>query len=283
MQAASDAADELKSAYDAIFGSAMSMVEAEIAARDKVVALKDSFADAEATTDDHVASLLAAVQGYNELAGATMAQTKDQERANAQWYMNVAALIETARQAGATTEEFAELARALNLPDEVLVALRTPGADAAKILLESLPGILAQIPSYKNIDVNAKIRAHQIMDDGKLVGVRVGNIELRAAGGVIRQREHAIVGEAGPEAIIPLGNSPAARNNRSNVMAQAGLVGALPVPMSSGGAVTNVSQKFDITVNVPPTADASGVGQAVVDALVAWSRRNGALPVRVAS
>ena len=99
-----------------------------------------------------------------------------------------------------------------------------------------------------------------------------------AAGGVFTQRHVGIVGEAGPEAIVPLGSSPDAQKNRAHVLEAIGA--SAGAAMISGGGGSTVSNTFEVTVNVPPTADPSRVGQSVVDALVAWSRRNGSIPVK---
>jgi len=42
---------------------------------------------------------------------------------------------------------------------------------------------------------------------------------------------------------------------------------------------TSTNNTFEITVNVPTGADKASAGQALVDALVAWQRRNGAVPI----
>lgn len=101
---------------------------------------------------------------------------------------------------------------------------------------------------------------------------------VHAAGGIFTKRHVGIVGEAGPEAIVPLGSSPSAQKNRANVLEAIGASGGATM-ISSGGA-GGVSNTFEITVNVPPSADPTRVGQSVVDALVAWSRRNGSIPVK---
>ena len=73
-----------------------------------------------------------------------------------------------------------------------------------------------------------------------------------AEGGIVTRPTVAMIGEAGPEAVVPL--------NRAN-----------------GGYGETI---ININVSVPPTADQNRVGQAVVDALVAWQRRNGTVPIR---
>jgi hypothetical protein len=61
-----------------------------------------------------------------------------------------------------------------------------------------------------------------------------------------------MVGEAGPEAVIPLSR------------------------LNTGG------NTYQITVNASPLSSPADVGSAVVDALKAYERRNGALPLKVA-
>jgi len=69
-----------------------------------------------------------------------------------------------------------------------------------------------------------------------------------AEGGIVDRPTLAMIGEAGPEAVVPL--------SRTN------------------GIGTNVT----INVTVSPMSSPTDVGAAVVDALQAWSRRNGRLP-----
>lgn len=73
-----------------------------------------------------------------------------------------------------------------------------------------------------------------------------------AKGGIVTRPTLGLVGEAGPEAVIPL--------NRA------------------GGLGTNIS----ITVNAGMGADGAEIGDQIVDALKRYQRRNGALPLAVA-
>lgn len=82
---------------------------------------------------------------------------------------------------------------------------------------------------------------------------QAGGVTRFADGGLVTQPTRALIGEAGPEAVIPLREL----NN-----------------MGMGSTTININ------VSVPPTADQNRVGQAVVDALVAWQRRNGTVPIR---
>lgn len=78
-------------------------------------------------------------------------------------------------------------------------------------------------------------------------------VRRMAEGGIVTGPMNAIIGEAGPEAVIPL-----SRFNRMG------------------------SSTINITINASPLSSPADVGSAVVDALKAYERRNGSLPLKVA-
>jgi phage-related minor tail protein len=80
-----------------------------------------------------------------------------------------------------------------------------------------------------------------------------GGITPFAAGGIVTGPTLGLIGEAGPEAIIPL--------NRA------------------GGMGTTIN----LTVNAGMGTDGGAVGEQIVSALRQYQRRNGALPLTVAS
>ena len=80
---------------------------------------------------------------------------------------------------------------------------------------------------------------------------RNGDVTMFADGGIVTRPTLGMVGEAGPEAIIPLSKF-------------------------NGGSTIN------ITINASPLSSPADVGSAVVDALKAYERRNGSLPLKVA-
>ena len=73
-----------------------------------------------------------------------------------------------------------------------------------------------------------------------------------ASGGIVNHPMIAQIGEAGPEAVIPLSR------------------------LNSGGST------YNLTINASPLSSPADVGSAVVDALKAYERRNGSLPLKVA-
>ena len=83
--------------------------------------------------------------------------------------------------------------------------------------------------------------------------------QFRAMGGPVNGGMPYVVGERGPELFVPRGSGSIIANNR----------------LGGGGT-------FNVTVNASPLSSPADVGAAVVDALAAYNRRNGPLPVRVA-
>lgn len=73
-----------------------------------------------------------------------------------------------------------------------------------------------------------------------------------ASGGIVNHPMIAQIGEAGPEAVIPLSR------------------------LNAGGST------YHLTINASPLSSPADVGSAVVDALKAYERRNGSLPLKVA-
>ena len=82
----------------------------------------------------------------------------------------------------------------------------------------------------------------------------IPNIPRLAKGGIVTSPTTAIVGEAGPEAIIPLAGA--------------------------GGSGLGQTQ-VNITVNAGMGANGLEIGQSIVDELKKYQRRNGPLPLRV--
>jgi hypothetical protein len=80
----------------------------------------------------------------------------------------------------------------------------------------------------------------------------LGGLMMFARGGIVTAPTLGIVGEAGPEAVIPLDRA--------------------------GGLGTTIN----VTVNAGMGANGDAVGKAVVDALRQYQRHNGAIPITVA-
>ena len=106
-----------------------------------------------------------------------------------------------------------------------------------------------------------------IPDVGGMVSGAVGGIGSAVkglfgfgpTGAIVRQPTLSVIGEAGPEAVIPLNRMP----------------GASPLP---GGGST-----FIINVNAGMGTDGHQVGNQIVSALKQWERANGSLPLNVSA
>lgn len=96
---------------------------------------------------------------------------------------------------------------------------------------------------------------------------RVGNsgrVAAGATGGIVKRPTFALIGESGPEAVVPLSRT---RGNEP-----------LPMMGRGGGGATVIN----LTVNAGMGADGVQVGEQIVTALRQYQRRNGALPIKVA-
>jgi len=98
-------------------------------------------------------------------------------------------------------------------------------------------------------------------------GTPGGKLVVGATGGIVNRPTFALIGEAGPEAVIPLdrtlGNDP------------------LPMTGRSGGASMAEANgtTINLTVNAGMGTQGAEVGRQIVDALKAYERRNGSVYV----
>jgi len=84
----------------------------------------------------------------------------------------------------------------------------------------------------------------------------IGHLPMLAKGGVVTAPTLAVIGEAGPEAVVPLSK----------------------YRMDAGGNGSTIN----LTVNAGMGADGTRIGQEIVRELLKYQRQNGALPLKVA-
>lgn len=126
----------------------------------------------------------------------------------------------------------------------------------------SVKSIVVKIANALETVVSALTTAVSKAGDlaGKMGGIP-GAGKLFADGGIVTRATSAIIGEAGPEAVVPLGSSTRATANRNRVMQQANLVGYGAAPV--GGS---------LTVHVhPQSGDPEAIARRVVQ--IIGSRR----------
>jgi hypothetical protein len=85
-------------------------------------------------------------------------------------------------------------------------------------------------------------------------GVDFGSAFFGAAGGLVTRPTNAIIGESGPELVLPLDGAP----------------GSSPLSSLIGGTTA-----FNITVNAGMGTDGAAVGNKVIETIKAYERRNG--------
>jgi hypothetical protein len=128
-------------------------------------------------------------------------------------------------------------------------------------------GELQRIPP--TIDTMLRLRISQgavTTKDGDIIGQRAlpgGSVVAGATGGIVTRPTMALIGEAGPEAVIPLDSLP---GNFPLSSVPGGL---------GGGNVTIINQTFV----VPPVVDKGAVGREVHEALLAFERESGPLAI----
>jgi len=91
-----------------------------------------------------------------------------------------------------------------------------------------------------------------------------GTLAVGATGGIVNRPTFALIGEAGPEAVVPLSRTP----------------GNEPLTLTrNSGASKNAGTTINLTVNAGIGTDGAEVGRQVVDAIKAYERRNGSVYV----
>jgi hypothetical protein len=110
--------------------------------------------------------------------------------------------------------------------------------------------LLLNVPKNVNTRLNVtrgSVPGAKYDSKGNIIGFGVG-----ATGGIVTRPTMALIGEAGPEAVVPLNQMP----------------GASPLPAGGGGGIT-------INVTAGMGADGRSIGQAVVQAIRDYERSNG--------
>lgn len=179
-----------------------------------------------------------AVGSYIREHEAAIAAGAGVEETNKAYQARIRELERTLRAAGLTQSQIDSLIGSYRkVPDSLTTQVTAPG----------LPGVLTQM--------QALARARREAARDVLINVRAagdGNIGGRAAGGVITKPEISWIGEAGPEAVIPLTDPARAQQ----VMAEAGLTQPMTINIIVDGEVVerrvirvNEGQARQITSN----------------------------------
>lgn len=173
-----------------------------------------------------------------------------QERIDALVLLRLTAGEKIDLNSGAVMESLWRLKAAGQITEEQLQKL-TGGPDGWQLVVNTRPAADA----LRRFADEYKIPITEIAPN-----VRWEIANARATGGPVAGGTPYLVGEKGPELFVPTGNGMIVPNNRLNSIAGG----------AAGGITVNVSSSV---LSTP-----AETGAAVVDALTAWSRRNGRLP-----
>jgi hypothetical protein len=149
----------------------------------------------------------------------------------------------------------------LNLPPEALTNILAMIDDGK---LAEAEWELAMLTRPRYAEVRLRVTGQTTTLGGDIIGLRAyGNqIKVGATGGIVTRPTMALIGEAGPEAVIPLNQAPGAS--------------PLPSPMSIPTGGTNVSSTFNVTVNAGMGADGARIGNTLIEVIKQYERHNGA-------
>lgn len=132
--------------------------------------------------------------------------------------------------------------------DAIVEGLRRAGGAISSYIMSLVPDVGSIVDSIVG---GATSKAKGILGG---IGGAVSGLSPFAKGGIVTRPTAALIGEAGPEAVIPL--------------SKAGQLGGTTI---------------NLTVNAGVGTDGVQVGDDIVAALTSWSRQNGALPLSIAA
>lgn len=224
LSAAEEATKDLRTEFDYLFGASMDLAGAKIAVEEGTQTLIDSLKDEDSTLQDVVGNALNLIGNYQDLREAAVGMGTKVDDANAAFAMNIGAMFDAARQAGATRDELDRMLEALGLTaGEREIILNMPEGEAIKALMDEILRMLDEAERTRNIPITATTSFQQ------------GTRGVHAHGTITTGPEFALIGEAGPEAVVPLGTSAQNARDRARIMQQAGIA-----MMASGGIAGGV-------------------------------------------
>jgi hypothetical protein len=118
---------------------------------------------------------------------------------------------------------------------------------------------LSSLTRPRSVPINANV----IAPGGRYIPG--GSNIVGATGGIVTRPTQTWIGEAGPEAVIPLDSLP----------------GNYPLSSLGSGALGGNTTIVNLTMNVPPTVDRGAVGREVAEALAAFERESGPIYQRL--
>lgn len=232
--------DGLREAMDALISPYLDLESATLNYNQELIDLNTSLTEGKVSLDGMSEAGIAfrneAVSGTKtafDLAFAMQESGASSDTAAAQVHNYAASLASTMLQAGYTQEEVNAYLQTLGL---------TP-AQINTVLGVDISSALDNLRTFSNA-----------VEDLRTTYQGGGNVQFRASGGHVNSGQPYVVGENGPELMVPSGSGNIVPNHA----------------LGGGGS---------ITVNISGAGSPAATGEAVVSALRAWQRKNGAIPI----
>lgn len=232
-QDATDAINAQREATDAAIASNLAHINSDLGYRNQVADTAEAIRVSKETTDDASTAVDEYAQAQRDAEGAVYAQAD----------AAVQLATDQAAAYGVTLTQ-TEQAKIYKAELEKLVGtLDGPAKEAVQGYIDGLKGI----PTTINTRVTASIPNVLVNTNVRGAGA-FGTTIVGATGGIVTKPTMALIGEAGPEAVVPLNQAP----------------GASPLPGGMGG-------------NTYVTINTQADPQMVIDAIRKWERKNGSL------
>lgn len=234
LQKLNDVVDDTLSSMFDYESATLGLAEAEIELRDKTVETVRVMNDSESSAADKERALIDLRQEQIALAEEVLATAEAFAREQGAADGSVQSFILQAQELDRLKSRFPELTTEI---DRYIAELN-------------------RIPAVKTTTVTINQNVHRTVSREGITGWvgKSGNLIAGATGGIVTRPTMALIGEAGPEAVIPLNRAPGAA--------------ALPTGGVAGSTTIGV-------VNVYPQS-ANDTPEAIVDAIRKFERRNGA-------
>jgi hypothetical protein len=256
-----DALAEQRSKFDAAADSVYALHDAEYAAaraiEDANEALSTADGDLYAIRQQTERAAVAIGDLADEQVTAT-GVTRDSAQGQRVWTQKM--LESAAALSGPLrSETLAYIARMNGIPESKITEIRAQD-NASAILMDHLAR-LGAIP--REVTTRLRVTGQTVTRGGDIIGQRStdGTIKVGATGGIVTRPTMALIGEAGPEAVVPLNRAPGAS--------------PLPGPLP---AMTSTTTTFapNITVNAGMGADGARIGNLIIETIKQYERHNGA-------
>lgn len=285
---ANKAVETLKGGLDALVGIHVKAARAAITYANDLQSLTDGFATNGATIDINteagrknktgVLNLISAIEAQ---ASAMTTEGATTEEVNATLQGHIGQLKGVMSAAGLTTDQIAALIAEMGLvPKDVSTNVTAPGLDDVQRQVDNYLLNIGRIPTMVATDVVTRY-----IQEGQAIAAQQPWSSPHATGGLITSPEIALIGEAGPELILPLNDM----TRTMNLLGQSGLLKpfAPPTPSAlSGGSSAPVGGIGTTIINIAagaivvsgaqsPTATADAIQREFLQKI----RRGGSLGV----